>query len=1069
MKISHYAVKHPVVIAMILIALVAFGIYCLFGLSLEFIPDMSLPEVEIITIYPGASAEDVENDITKIIEDQMVTLPYFKSMSSQSNNSFSWITINYQDGIDVYEQLTELRFRLQQLEGDLPSDAHKPYALVGGATMLPLMQFAIIGGDDTARITSYINDTLKPKITRIDGVASVEMYGDVKPQIEVKLRMDDVSSKGISILQVYQVLNYSNFSVPLGTADYQSHTINVKYDGAVDSLDELRNLPVGMGSDNVMVYLRDIADVDFMLPKASIYAMSEGSNLVMVSVTKRSGANTVKISESIKKILSELNSDTDGALTYKIFSDDAKSIKNSLSNVLNSGITGIIIAVLVIFLFLNNPRATIVIGASIPLSFLFTFIVMRITGQTINLITTSSFVVALGMVVDASTVMLEQISRYLGRDEYTPEEAILMGSDEVGASIIASSMTTIVVFIPIIFLGGMVGMILNGFAKVLVLCILASLIVAVLVVPFLANVLMAKNPKIPKKTAFMRMMDKLEGAYNSALKWGLNNRRYVIILPILLLMLSLVLVFNLGYSFIPAIDTGEYYVNMEFPQGYDLDMSKQKTLEASEILREIQPEIDGIAIFVGVNDSMGGNMSSRPNQSYMYVKLRSGDRRSVHKLINDAQYELSARIRDCKIKSTNGGFDKLVSYISGGGGYKLTLVGTDLNLLYQEGERLRAFLAQDPDVTVTDISTNFDELLLTISADNTKLNSLGLTSYEVGMVSAILFNGVDTGNVSIGNEERSNVHISSDITDGFIDAASLGKIPIKTLAGSTVSLEELGDISVTSTVSSIRHTDRSLSVTVGATLVSEDASGVTSRMYNYLDQNPLAEGIETKSSGIIGLIEDSIVPVITAVSIGIFLLYMVMVIQFERFRQPFIIMVSVPFCLIGVIVSLLAFGSSITMMSSIALVALSGTVVNNAIILIDYINQLRDRKRAARMLGVDEALVDKPGSGYNHEVARGKMIDERSEQEILALSVVKGSSSRLRPILITTLTTVVGVIPMALSIGEGAEIYASVGQSIAGGLMTSTLITLFIVPVIYYIGERNVIRRKKRRMERSNG
>ncbi|MBO6000180.1 MAG: efflux RND transporter permease subunit, partial [Spirochaetales bacterium] len=171
MKISHYAVKHPVVIAMILIALVAFGIYCLFGLSLEFIPDMSLPEVEIITIYPGASAEDVENDITKIIEDQMVTLPYFKSMSSQSNNSYSWITINYQDGIDVYEQLTELRFRLQQLEGDLPSDAHKPYALVGGATMLPLMQFAIIGGDDTARITSYINDTLKPKITRIDGVA----------------------------------------------------------------------------------------------------------------------------------------------------------------------------------------------------------------------------------------------------------------------------------------------------------------------------------------------------------------------------------------------------------------------------------------------------------------------------------------------------------------------------------------------------------------------------------------------------------------------------------------------------------------------------------------------------------------------------------------------------------------------------------------------------------------------------------------------------------------------------------------------------------------------------------
>jgi HAE1 family hydrophobic/amphiphilic exporter-1 len=818
-----------------------------------------------------------------------------------------------------------------------------------------------------------------------------------------------------------------------------------------------------------MVHLSDIADVDFAYPKASIYAMSEGSNLVMVSVTKRNGANTVKISESIKKILADLDSDTDGALDYKIFSDDAKSITESLSNVLRSGITGIIIAVLVIFLFLNNPRATLVIGASIPLSFLFTFVAMRVTGQTINLITTSSFVVALGMVVDASIVMLEQISRYLGRGDYEPQDAILKGSDEVGASIIASSLTTIVVFIPIIFLGGMVGMILNGFAKVLVLCIAASLLIAVVVVPFLANLIMAKNPKVPKKTWFMKMIDKLESFYDSALKWGLNNRRYVIVLPVLLLMLSLVLVFNLGYSFIPAIDTGEYYVNLGFPQGYDLDMSKDKTLEASEILRSLQPEIDGIALFVGVNDSMGGSMASKANQAYMYVKLKNGERRSVHTLINDAQYELSARIRDCKVTSTNGGFDKLVSYISGGGGYKLTLVGTDLTLLYQEGERLREFLAKDPDVTVTDISTNFDELLLTISADNTKLNSLGLTSYEVGMVSAILFNGVDTGNVSIGNEERSNVHISSDITDGFIDAASLGKIPIKTLAGSTVSLEELGDISVTSTVSSIRHTDRSLSVTVGATLISEDASGVTSRMNNYLAQNPLKEGIETKSSGIIGLIEDSIVPVITAISIGIFLLYMVMVIQFERFRQPFIIMVSVPFCLIGVIVSLLAFGSTITMMSSIALVALSGTVVNNAIILIDYINQLRDRKRAAKMLGVEEELVDKPGSGYTHEVARGKHIDPVSEQEILTQSVVSGSSSRLRPILITTLTTVVGVIPMALSLGEGSELYASVGQSIAGGLLTSTLITLFIVPVIYYIGERNIIRRKTRRMERSNG
>ena len=1069
MKISHYAVKHPVVIAMILIALVVFGVYCLTGMSMEFIPDMSLPEVEIITIYPGASAEDVENDVTKIIEDSMVTLPNFKSMSSQSNNSFSWITINYQDGIDVYEQLTELRFRLQMLEDDLPADAQKPYALVGGATMLPVMQFAVTGGNDTARITQYINEELKPRITKIDGVASVEMYGDVTPRIEVKLRMDDVSSKGISILQVYQVLNYSNFSVPLGTADYQSHTINVKYDGVINSLEQMRDLPVGMGSDNVMVRLGDIADVTYTFPEATVRAMSEGSNLVMVSVTKRSSGNTVKINREIRKVLESLEQETDGALSYQIFSDDSVSIKQSLSNVLNSGITGIIIAVVVIFLFLNNFRATLVIGASIPLSFLFTFIIMKITGQTINLMSTSSFVVALGMVVDASTVMLEQISRYLGRDGYSGEESILLGADEVGASIIASSMTTIVVFIPIIFLGGMVGMILNGFAKVLVYCIGASLLVAVVVVPFLAKVLMAKNPKIPRKTFFMKGIDALERGYNSALKWSLKNRRYVIFLPVMLLALILVLVLNLGFSFIPAVDTGEYYVNFTFPQGYNLDMTTQKAVQASEILKSIQPEIDGIALFSGISDAMGGSMTSKSNQAYMYVKLRSGKRRSVHELINEAQYELSSRIPDCKVTSTNGGFDKLVSYISGGGGYKLTLIGTDLEELYHEGERLRAFLATDPDVTSTDISTNFDELLLSVDMDNSKLNSLGLTSYEAGMVTAILFNGVDTGNMSLEGGDRSTVHISSDITDGYLDETALGKIPIKTLAGSFVTLQELGDIDIRSTVSSIRHTDRALSVTVGATLVSEDASGITARMNAYLSENPLKEGIETKNSGILGLIEDSIVPVATAIAIAIFLLYSVMVIQFERFRQPLIIMVSVPFCLIGVIVSLLVFGSSVTMISAIALVALAGTVVNNAIILIDYINQLRDKKRAAIILNVDEDLIDRPGSQYSHESGRAKLLDTRTEEKILALSVVSGSSSRLRPILITTLTTVVGVIPMALALGEGSEMYASIGQSIAGGLLTSTFITLFIVPVIYFIGERNSVRRKNRKTERRNG
>lgn len=1057
MKISHFAVKHPVVIAMILIGLIAFGLYCLTGLNMEFIPDISLPEVEIITVYPGASAEDVENDITRVLENDFVTLPNYKSMSSQSTNSMSWISLTYQDDVDVYDQLTELRYRIDSLVDNLPDDAYKPYALVGGATMLPVMQFAIYGGKDVAQITRYINETLTPQITRIPGVAEVSMYGDMVPQIQVKLRMEDVTARGLSVLQVYQVLQYSNTTIPLGTSEYEGHSINVKYNGTVTGLDELGNLPVGMGSDNVMIHLKDIADIDYVYPEPENYIISEGSDLIMVSVTKRASGNTIEINNRIKAILENINNDTDGALNYKIFSDDSKMITNSLKTVLESGILGVVIAVIIIFLFLNNPRATLVIGSSIPLSILFTFIAMKVMGHTINLMTTSSFVVALGMVVDGSIVMLEQISRYLGKEQFTPDEAIFMGSDEVGGSIVASAMTTIVVFLPICFLKGMVGMILTGFATVLLLCIGASLLVSIIVVPFLVKVFMTKRVRRPRETVFLRMYNGLEFGYKKALKWGLVHRGYVIFISIILLVMSLFLVTGLGYSFIPSVDTGEFYINLEFPMGNSLEETKVAAMEAADKVRELVPENDGIALFVGMSDAMGGNFTSHPDNAYMYVKLQGGKRRNVHDIILDVQKNLSGSIPGCSVTTTNGGFDKLVSYISDGGGYKLILVGTDLDLLYRTGEELRQVLANDPDVTATSINTDFSELILDVDMDQDKLNSLGITSYEAGMISAILFNGVDVGNLTLSDGSRDTIRLSSDINDGMIDQTVLGRIPVSTLAGSTITFQELGDLVVESTVSSIHHTDRAISVTVGATLVSEDTSGVTSRMNAYLAENPLPNGVDTENGGIMGLIMDSLGSVSTALIIAVFLVYAVMVIQFERFRQPFIIMVSIPFCLIGVIVSLLVFKSSMNLMGAVSIIALAGIVVNNAIILVDYINQLRDRKRASLIYGVDEDLVDKPGSGYTQEEGRGKLLDYDTERRILALSVVQGGSSRLRPILMTTLTTLFGVLPMALAIGEGSELYACVGQAIAGGLLTSTLITLFIVPIIYYTGESRIL------------
>ncbi|MCR4677097.1 MAG: efflux RND transporter permease subunit [Sphaerochaetaceae bacterium] len=1060
MKISRYSVEHPVVIGMLLIALIAFGVYCLFGLNLEYLPDMSMPEVEVLTVYPGASAEEVEEDVTRLLEDEFATLPNYKSMTSSSMDSLSWISIVYDDSVDPYDQLTELRYRIDSLQDEMPEDAQKSISLVGGATMLPVMEFAIIGGSDTSNVLDYVNDTLKPRLTRIDGVSDITVSGAEEPCIEVKLNMDKVQSSGVSILQVYQVLNYSSFNIPLGSSEYMDKTVSIMYEGAVSTLDDIRNLTVGSSEDGVLIKMSDIADVFYSDGESGSSISTDGAPVIMVSITKRASGNTVEITENIKKVLSTLEEDTGGALTYRIFTDDSSSIKSSLSNVLISGVMGVLIAVVVIFLFTNSPKSTFVIGASIPLSILFTFIGMRLIGSTINLVTTSSFVVALGMIVDGSTVMLEQIFRYLGHGNYTTLQAVERGSEEVGSSVVASVLTTVVVFIPICFLKGIIGMILNGFAIVLIFCMIASLIVSVVIVPWLIRVVSGEGYKEAKKTSFMRAMDKLEDLYRKAIAWSIKHKLYVVAVPAILLFLSLFMVGGLGYTFLPSIDTGDFYISVSFPQSYTLEMTEQKMAQIDAMVVLNTPEVEKTAVFSGMDMQYTSRYASQSNKGYLFVMLKEGNRRDVHTIIRELQKKINAEIPDADVSVTNGGIDRLVGYISDGGGYSIRFNGDNIYTLYSYAAGLREYLNADSEVMDTAIDTDYDRMALKIKMDQEKLSSLGLTSYEAGMISAVLFNGVETGYMTDSSGERNKIKITSDINDSHVDLQTLNRMQIKTLSGSSVSFADLGTLSLEKTVSSLHNSERSASITVSANLVTEDASGVNSRVLSYIKDHPLPNGVETQDAGVMALISDSLGDMITAVIIAVFLVFCVMVIQFERFKQPFIIFLSIPFCLIGVIVSLLVFGSSMTLMSVVAVVALAGIVVNNAIILVDYINTVRNRKRAAYVLGVDESEIDEPNSSYTSFEFRDRLLDMKTERKILYDSIVEGGSSRLRPILMTTLTTLVGMIPMALGKGEGAELYASVGQAIAGGLSISSLITLFIVPVIYYRFENTTLRRK---------
>lgn len=1057
MRVSHFAVRHPVYIAMALITLLLFGIVSVTSMNTEFIGDMNIPQVYVIAIYPGASPEEIEKDVIKILEEDFVTLPNFSSMTSTAQESAAIVIVKYADGVDVYDQLDEIRNRIDQLEDDLPAGlSGTPQALVGGTEMLDVFKFVVEGDEDVVGLTSYVNDELVPLITRIEGVSVVEVTGGYESKVIVKLKTDELNARGISPLQVYQVLSYSNLTIPLSQTTHQGKNASIMFDGAFEDLEDIRNLTVGASSDGKLVKLSDVAEVSLTEPEQDIKVKKDGKNAIAIGIRKRSDGNTLLITNAVKKILEEQEAKKGGAVRFGLLSDDSRTINASFRSVISSGLTGIVIAMLVIFLCLGDPQATLTIAISMPLSIFFAFIGMRITGTSINLLSLSGIVIALGSIVDGSIVMLDQSYKNYrikknGKYLYTVNQSLDLASNSVGNSILGSALTTIVVFIPILFMQGLVGQILRDLSISFMFALAGSALVAIIVIPFILKLLLKEERKEIKDNIFTRFMARLTGLYKRGVSWALSNRKFLLLLSLIMLALTFWCVMQLGMTFIPSTDNSEFYVDVEFPTTYTLDMTEKAMERVERLVLETIGDYSTYCVYIGAGSSM--NFNAQSNIASMQVELLPVAERDedIHDIILRMQRTLDSNIPDATIKVSNGGFDNLISYVTGGGGYGLTLLGTDNELLYQEASRIKEFIEEDPEVTVASMDTSYDTYTTTIKASNDYLASLGITSYEAGMTSAILFQGVDVGKYSQGSN-RYDIRLISDVTESPLTEEVLNALNIITQSGSEVSFDAISSLTVEETVSAINHSDRANSVTINANLTTESTTGITRRVNAYLEENPLAEGVTTKTGGMGELIGDAIGPMMSALAIGFFLVFMVMVFQFERFNQPLLVMLTVPFCVIGVALALLAAGSTLNIVSILGIISLGGTSVNNGIILIDYMNMLVKQKRKREIEEVIGSEIDE-----DYEM-RGRLGYEK-DMEILTSSIVEAAGQRLSSILMTTLTTMLGVVPMAIGTGEGSEIYAPLGQAIAGGLLATTAISLFLMPVLYFYLERHQLRK----------
>ena len=1062
MRIATLSVRHSAVLSMILIALAAFGIFSISTTNLEFIPDMDMPQIFVVAVYPGASAEDVENDVVDILEDDFVTLPGFKSMDSQSMNSAAMITITFQDGIDPEDQLNEVRNRISQLMDELPDGlSGEPAALIGGATMLPIVSFSVESSGDVAALSEYIDDTLRPQLTRIPGVSTITISGGVEPEVSVRLRMDDLNARGISPLTVYQILSYSNISMPLDTAVADGRRIDLRFDGRFGSISEIGSLPVGATDSGEIIRLSDVADISLEYQGEDYYVTSGGKDIIVVEISKRADGNTIQITNAVKRILEESEAATGGAVSYHMIQDDSRLVVSSLKNVIESGILGILIAVLIIFLFLNDAKATLAIGLSIPLSCFFTFIVMKVAGITINILSISGIVVSLGSIVDASIVVLDQIYRYYqdtdeeGRGRYSVVESIYRGTGVVDKSVIGSNLTTVIVFIPVVLLSGLVGDILRDVSMTFMFAIGSSLLVAMVYMPYLLkHFLKDDGVRLKKKDSFaVRGLWKVENGYGRALAFCMEHTPFIIVVALLVLAVTIYSLTSVQISFIPSTDNSDFYASMSFPAGYTLEDTRKAMEEAERIVREKVPELESVVVYSGRSvDALTVSSSSNAGGMHVVLVPVAERDRDIHEIILEMQYELSASIPDAEVTVKNGGFDYLVGYMSGGGGYGLTLIGEDVDTLYAYAQKLQEHLLSDPEVVSVSLSSEYDSTAAVMDASYEYLSSLGITSFEAATSTAILFNGMDTGiYYDPVQNERYTIHLSSDAADAPVSQRMLERLMLYTQAGSAVSMDAVSDLVLQTELSSINHTDRAVSLTVSAQLTGESTTDVARRVEAFIAANPLPDGVSTDVGGIDELIGDSMGPLMQALMISLFLVYMVIVLIYERFDQPLLIMFTVPFCVIGVVLSLAVFGSSMSMVSLLGVVTLGGMLVNNGIILVDYINQLEDESRNLEA----ERLSIKVEEGSS---LLGRLSYE-SEMSMLFENIRKGTATRLRPILMSSLTTILGVIPMAFAKGEGSEIYAPLGQVIMGGLTTSTFITLFLMPTFYFILERHKIRK----------
>ncbi len=1029
MNLSQSAVKRAVTYIMVFIPISAFGIVSLLRLKAELLPDITFPTAAVVVTYSGVGPEDIETLIVRPIEESVATVNRVKEIRSSCREGIGVTTIDFEWGTNMDVAVSDIREKVSFVEHDLPEDADKPMVFKFDLSMMPILFVGLSGDLSPAQMREIAEDKVEPRLERIDGVALAETHGGLEREIQIRLDRRRMEAFALSIEKVVNAIKDENLNLPGGDIKGKKDEYLIRTLGEFRSVEEIGNIVVSTRG-TTPIYLHDVAVVEDSFKDRETEMRLNGKPSVLILIQKRTRANTVETADRVKKEIILLNRELSRGVRLEIIMDQSKFIKKSIGNLSSAAIQGGILAILVLLFFLRSLRPTLIISLSIPFSIVACFVVLDFAGLTLNMMSLGGLALAVGMLVDNSIVVLENIFRH--REEGEPaKEGAIWGTKEVAMPIVASTLTTIAVFLPIFFVPGIAGVLFREQALTVTLSLTVSLFVALTLVPLLASrliVVRANNPSGKFTSKIYRLVGKwlswLDNRYQKLLNWCLDHRRLTITVVGGLFIASVMIVWPLrlvGTEFMPKIDQGRIEINLELPVGSRLEATEEVVKKLEKIVQDNTPELEYVRSRIGTGMAFGGQ---RAGSHSAQVAIELVDLRQRKR----SQWEVMAMLRkklrnipDVRMNLGGGRGGRMMMGLAGSP-ISVEIYGYDFEKAKQLSDQVKQIVENTPGAV--DVETDFEEAKpeFQIYIDRNRAASLGLNVSSIAhTIESNIYGKVASQFRQRGEEYPILVRLQESDRKDIEDVKN---VPIFISQNKRIPLGSLVEVKPAKGPVTINRKMQERLITVSADYEGRDLGAVIRDINSRLKNIVLPRDFSIIMAGEAKEQRESFMWLGLALLGAIILVYMVMASQFESLLDPFIVMFTFPFAIIGVIWLLFFSHTTFNIIAFIGVILLSGIVVNNGIVLVDYINLLR---------------------------ARGLELRQ---------AVVQGGRIRIRPVLMTALTTILAMIPMALGIGEGAELRFPLARAVVGGLTVATFFTLVFIPVLYVVFETRIARRR---------